>query len=551
MSTSAPSHEPSALALAEGAVHLLRRKGLTALTEYYCGSLPFVLGLLFFWSDMTRSTFARSYCAPAAAGIALLFIWMKVWHVRFCRRLLSVLQETPSAEPWPMHRMWSTAARQAAIHATGLVALPLASIILLPLAWVYAFYQNATILDGPEESTFRKVWRTALEQAMLWPGQNHLLLSIFIGFGLAVFLNLAVTILSLPHLLKALTGAETTFVLTGWRMLNTTFLAVLFGLSYLCIDPIIKAAYVLRCYYGRSQRSGDDLRAALKRFMVAAALIIVTMSIVPHGFGQEDFPMPDRFSSEIRHNEDTVNRLDRAITQVLEQRRFTWRLPRQKLEEPREGTWLFRMLTWMGNKIKSLFQSLGRWINQFIDWLLGLFPTPEFQDPEKRQSRVEIIRVLFYVIGGCLLLIGGILLYRWRRRSRKLDHSQGEALAPAEIDLTDENVTADDLPFDRWLALARELMTKKELRSAQRALYLAVLAHLADYGRLAIARYKSNRDYYQELTRHAHAEPELVQLFNRCVLAFERAWYGMYAVNQKQIEQFIGFQERIVVLVQE
>jgi hypothetical protein len=447
--------------------------------------------------------------------------------------------------------MCSTAARQAAIQATGLIVLPLASIILLPLAWVYAFYQNATILDGPEEPTFRKVWRTALEQMTLWPGQNHLLLSIFTGFGIVVFLNLAVTILLLPHLLKALTGAETTFVLTGWRMLNTTFLAVLFGLSYLCIDPIIKAVYVLRCYYGRSQRSGDDLRAALKRFMVVAALIVVTVSMVPHSFGQDNLPTPDRFSSEIRHTEDTVNRLDRTITQVLEQRRFTWRLPRQELDETREGNWLFRMLAWMGNKIKPLFQILGRWIDQFIEWLLGLFPTPEFQDPDKRQSRVEIIRVLFYVIGGGLLLIGGILLYRWLRRSRKLDHSQDEDHASVEIDLADENVTANDLPFDRWLALARELMAKKEFRSAQRALYLAVLAHLADYGRLAIERYKSNRDYYQELTRHAHAEPELVQLFNRCVLAFERAWYGMYAVNQKQIEEFVGFQERIIFLVQE
>jgi hypothetical protein len=273
--------------------------------------------------------------------------------------------------------------------------------------------------------------------------------------------------------------------------------------------------------------------------------------MVPHSFGQDNLPTPDRFSSEIRHTEDTVNRLDRTITQVLEQRRFTWRLPRQELDETREGNWLFRMLAWMGNKIKPLFQILGRWIDQFIEWLLGLFPTPEFQDPDKRQSRVEIIRVLFYVIGGGLLLIGGILLYRWLRRSRKLDHSQDEDHASVEIDLADENVTANDLPFDRWLALARELMAKKEFRSAQRALYLAVLAHLADYGRLAIERYKSNRDYYQELTRHAHAEPELVQLFNRCVLAFERAWYGMYAVNQKQIEEFVGFQERIIFLVQE
>src|ERR1019366_9370994 len=33
---------------------------------YYTGSLPFVLGFLFFWADMSQSAFAYDHCAPAA-----------------------------------------------------------------------------------------------------------------------------------------------------------------------------------------------------------------------------------------------------------------------------------------------------------------------------------------------------------------------------------------------------------------------------------------------------------------------------------------------------
>ena len=82
---------PTGLTLAEQAVHLLRRSGAPALLAYYTGSLPFALGLLYFWSDMSRNPMADQYCGPAAAGLALLFIWMKYWQVRFCRRLTWLL----------------------------------------------------------------------------------------------------------------------------------------------------------------------------------------------------------------------------------------------------------------------------------------------------------------------------------------------------------------------------------------------------------------------------------------------------------------------------
>jgi hypothetical protein len=173
--------QPDALTLADQAVHLLRRKGGPALGAYLVGTLPFLLGILYFWSDMSRSAGARWYCGPAAAGVALLFIWMKLWHVRYCRRLWCTLQ---GAEPekWTPGRSLPTAARQAVLHATGLIILPLS--LLLPFAWVYAFYQNLSVMDEPDTRRLGAVYKRAWRQALLLPGQNHLLISLLSGFGL-------------------------------------------------------------------------------------------------------------------------------------------------------------------------------------------------------------------------------------------------------------------------------------------------------------------------------------------------------------------------------
>ena len=57
-----------ALDLIEEAVHLLRTAPAGALAAYYLGALPFVLGLLFFWADMSTSAFARRHVAEAALG---------------------------------------------------------------------------------------------------------------------------------------------------------------------------------------------------------------------------------------------------------------------------------------------------------------------------------------------------------------------------------------------------------------------------------------------------------------------------------------------------
>lgn len=547
MSGRANSNESSALTLADQAVHLLRGRGRSALINYYVGSLPFALGLLYFWSDMSRNPSAEWYCAPAAAGLALLFVWMKVWQARFGRRLWSVMQHA-SEEQWGARRYLTTAARQAALHATGMVVLPISAIVAFPLGWTYAFYQNASILESPECGGLRELGRAAARQAALWPGQNHLLLTILSLFGLFVFLNLGIGILLLPHLLKRLLGIETVFTLSGLGMLNTTFFAILVMLTYLCVDPMVKAAYVLRCFYGLSRQSGDDLRAGLKPFLKTPLAVLVLFFLLmatqpPSGVqaAEPSVTAQPGLKLQVRGQQ-----LDGAIEQVLQQRRFAWRLPREKTsQKPTEQGWLGHTLQWIVDGIKAIGKVMGHWFKALWDWFDRMLPKPKPVDKSTGTSVRAVIEVILYALGTILCTLLGIALFRRCRRSRAIVFPVAEKESLGTVDLNDESISAADLPTDRWQAMARTLLDQQEYTAALRALYLSTLASLGESRRLVIARYKSNQEYYRELNRRAHAEPEVQRIFGRCMTVFESAWYGAHPVSPQQIDQFLEDQQEI------
>ncbi len=115
---------------------------------YFLGTIPFVLGLLFFWADMSRSPFASQHLAGASLRMALLFFWMKFWQSVFARRV----RAQAAGEPFPRFTLQACGRvffTQAIIQSFGLVLLHHSrSHSVLPFPWVYAFYhQNATALD--------------------------------------------------------------------------------------------------------------------------------------------------------------------------------------------------------------------------------------------------------------------------------------------------------------------------------------------------------------------------------------------------------------------
>jgi hypothetical protein len=550
MKSAASQNAPRALTLLESAVFMLRRSS-TALAAYYLGSFPFVLALLFFWSDMSRNPFASWYNAPAAFGLAVLFVWMKVWHVRYCRMLWHALEGT-ALHPWPLRRLLSVVSRQTVLHASAMVVLPLAMITAVPLAWVYAFYQNLSVLEDMRTKTVGTIVRKAIDQAVLWPGQNHLILAVVGLFGSIVLLNLRTGMLLLPYLVKWLLGVDSVFTLSGAHLLNTTYLAILFALTYLLIDPIIKAVYVLRCFYGTARFSGADLRAVLRPFLqITLLLLLVFGGCLPSSAGQDSQPLKAKDERVMVDQRAEVKKLDRVIESTLKQRRFAWRLPESEdpAQQP-DQSWLVQTLSWIGDTLRPVYQIVGGWIKDFFGWIKKSLPDPKLSRPESAQNWSRPIRLIFYLLGIGLICILIFSIVRWliRRRSQTEPHIELEATPCVDID--DDSVTADELPADEWLSLADDLISEKAYRKALRALYLSILAILADQQRLVIARYKSNRDYISELSRRAHAEPELLKGFRWCVYHFERTWYGLHPVSISRIDQFKTVRERITHGVQ-
>ncbi|MEK6697432.1 MAG: DUF4129 domain-containing protein [Nitrospirota bacterium] len=539
-----------AVELIEEAVHLLRRSAGRLLTPYYAGSLPFLLGFLYFWADMSRGANAWQHGAGEAFFVSALFIWMKCWHTVFARRIREQLTGEPT-RPWTIRSALRMATLQTAIQPTGLVLLPLALIITLPFGWLYAFYQNITVFGDGETGGVRAIFRKARVTAALFPAQNHAALAILFLFGFFVFLNLTMVLAILPRLLHMLFGVETVFTRAGGSVFNTTFLAVTCGLSYLAVDPLVKAVYALRCFYGESLKTGEDLREELKRFRPATitaavlAFLLFLHALTPSyaSAGEQVAQNPVRHSPKVSAQE-----IDRSISKVITKREYSWRMPREKQGTEKKQGAIARFVDSAIEMVKDWLRPIGQWFKKAIDWIFDKFSRmrPDHEERPRDAGWSLSIYILLYALLCAAVCTLAIMFRRmWqRRRGSRVETAVGTAISAPDLERDD--VPADQLPMDRWLELGRGLMEQGELRLALRAFYLAALSHLAAQGSITIASFKSNREYEQELRRKAHTLPELLQAFSENIRIVERAWYGMHEVTGDIMALFDTNQKRIM-----
>lgn len=237
--------------------------------------------------------------------------------------------------------------------------------------------------------------------------------------------------------------------------------------------------------------------------------------------------------------------LDHAISQTIHERKYAWRMPREKIEEPDAGEGIIaRFFDKVGAMLRHWARAVLNWLEE---WLQKLFRSRHAVSNPSNSSWDwgASVQLLLWLLVAAVAATLGVLLYRvWRGRQRSRAAVAGEAVLPAP-DLTDENVGADQLPEDGWTKLARELLARGEFRLAMRAFYLASLAHLAAQNLIRLARFKSNRDYERELRRRGHSFPGLLSVFGDNLSVFERIWYGMHEANAEMVNQFASNVERL------
>ena len=540
----------SSLELIEQAVHLLRQVPLSVVAGYYVGTLPFVLAALYFWGDMSHSPVADRHLGEAALGMAVLFLWMKLWQAIFASQLRETLGATGLA-PISIQSIVRVLGRQSLLQATGLFFVPLALFLLAPFGWVFNFYQNLSVLGGGEEPRLKELLKRAMKCARLWPRQNHALLVALFAFAGLVFLNWGSICFVLPGLAKMLLGIESIFTRSGPGQLNSTFFAVAFGLTYLSVDPIVKAVYTVRCFYSESLKTGQDLSAELKAIRrrtagaVVVALFLGTAMLVTaaSAVGQDALGVQQRTPK----GSDTVStpELERAIDRIAHQPKYAWRAPQEKAVESdsAEGGFFRRWLARVGKFCRQTLKSIGEWLD---NWLRKLFNPQRSNRPGgSGYGWILAEEILLYglVLAAAIGLVL-LILRTWRPRRNPASAVASIPIAPIP-DLNDHNVGAEQLPEDGWTRLARELLARGELRLALRAFYFSNLVHLAERNLIQLAKFKSNREYEHELRRRAHAFPGLLPAFSENIGVFDRIWYGLHEVSSDLVERFRSNLERM------
>lgn len=544
-------HGKPPLDLIEEATHLLRTASAATLATYGAGALPFALGALGFWAEMSRSPFAGRRLAGLALGMALLFGWLKFWQCLFAARLRAQLGGVPPA-PLTVRRAARMFALQFIVQPCGLFLLPAALLPILPFAWCCAFFQSATALGSVGEPGLRDLLKRSLQHAALWPSQNLLALLVLAGFAFFALVNWASALVFAPMLLKMFLGFESVLTRGAAFVGNSTFLATVATLAWLVVDPLVKAVYVVRSFSADSLTSGEDLRAELHRLArpgraMAFALALCTGLLASPGLGAAELP-PDGLpalappgASASSQSALTPAELDRCIGQVLEQAKYTWRLPRGAAEaqEKEEGV-ILRFLRSVGAWVRDTLRAVVDWLGET---LRRLFPDrgPRPDGGTSWMTTTQGLLVLAVVVVAVAL---GLLLYRVLR-DRRQDQPVAAQAVTATPDLARDDVGAEQLPEDGWTRLGWELVPQGEFRLALRAFYLASLAHLATRGLITLAKFKSNLDYRRELERRGHALPELVPIFSGNVAVFDRVWYGLHPVNREGVEQFAGNVDRL------
>ncbi len=582
----------SALLLAEEALQLLFRTGAVAVALYLVGTLPFIVAAIFYWSAMTHSPEAYSFASTGALLLALLFVWMKTLQSRFGQHLQSTLMDSEMA-PWSAGQFFRTLCRQALIHTTVIVVYPVGMVTLIPMAYSVAWYQSVTLLDDGGTGSVRQLARDALGQALLWPRQNHALLwlcspimivgggivylvtfpvldglqqgldgmSFFMSLGtfygilflLAMLpLSPVATVLALGiggtvffgiEFFHILTGADTLYARNPSALAdNSVFTAMICGLIYLALDPVLKAAYALRCHDGLSRKTGADLQVSLQRIRKRRSLGTATvLTMLAFGCG-----LPFQSVEAQPQTSPPAASLDTALQEELDDARYTWRMPR---EAPPDGElpWLLQAIDDFAQDVRDRAKAFMEWLDDkwedFTDWLNG-------DDPQAPQKGLfsgfsPSLRILTVVIGALLVMVTAYLVwisYRQRQPTELVAVAPLEAKTP---DLEDEATTAADLPEDEWFRLAQELANTGDYRLAARALFFSMLATLARREVIRIARFKSNMDYHQELRRRASSLGEAPALFSRLALIYESVWYGEHEANAAVLNQMHAQQERL------
>jgi len=572
--------------IVEYAAALVRASGAGALCLYYLGAMPFVALFILYFADMSIMACDASRLVLGSLLLGLFFLWMKVWQAVYACRLWDTLQDRCGTEKRHWFRL---AARQAFLQPFGLFMLPLALLALIPYGAVHAYCQNVTVLDRGADMKVRELSREARTRALEEPRQAFLLvwaispLSVILCAALVylvtpllraalpeelgflagawqvvalillfplsplpviVAANVLMALTMGPQLLHALLGVSSAFLENRGIWSDALAFVAVAGIVYLLLDPLVKAAFVLRCFRSEAAHTGEDLRVELRRtrsltagLLMLAGLAAVLLS-APAARAAEPATAPAARAATV-----TAGQLDGQLEQVFKQRSYAWRIPGEK--DLHEMGAFGAFVEGVGRTLIEWSEWAAKKWHKIGEWLDGIFGSRGGSGEEPGGINAFDVHMTLLVLLVLLICIAVVLYVRRRRAGQDAAPMAAVPLADAKPDVNDENTLATDLQDDEWARMAEQLAAQGEYRGALRASFLSMLAWLAAQNFVRVARAKSNREYGTELERRAHARPDCLAAFRSGVSVFEPVWYGAHPATAEQVGQIMNLGERL------
>jgi len=529
----------SGLDIIEEGFSLFKNNIFSALLFNLLGTVPFAIGLIYIIGDMSYGRASQVDIAGSALILTLLWMWNNLWQTVYRTRLIDArcLRNLTKLNLKTLTRIFI---RQNIVQPFGLILSPLA--IFPGMWWLTAFF-NLFGVDYQDNPGIRE----QINRSKVLIGNNfrrtYQLMAIIWIFRVMIMFDIILLFIFMPAILKMLLGIDTPFsqadsVISSLQIIfNSTFFSAVFVTAWICYSPIEKAIWAVMIFYGESSKKGYDIIATLsvlaqQRAMKIAIFGLVIFSIICSSTNAiAASPAPTTGVETI-----VPAKLNDEIRQTLNKREYQWKLPVERIKTGESKSIIGSFIEYIIGEIKSTV----KWIYKLLNKLFKLDKPKKTSDYGGVLAWLHAKRyiAIWSVIGLSLLIVGWLLFCWWRER-KKHPVVKATVARVKEIDLTDEeNIIADDLEENEWLALAARLAAEGKLKLAMRAMFLAAIKALADRHLLTIARGKTNRDYRRELMRRAHSEPEKLELFNSNLAVFEKIWYGDYAIATHDFDCF-------------
>ncbi len=537
----------NALDVIEEALLILRSIPSYWYLLYLVGTLPFVFGFIYYWTEMSHNVLTDNSIVTLSFLLAILFIWMRCWQSIFMRFIQAYVCGE-SVCNYNFHIIGRLIVAHIILQPCSIILRLLSWILLFPFSWVYAFFQNVIVFAGEEDNRLQNIYHESLKQSILWQTQNIMFIIISSAFRFVIFINILLCTITIAYLLKTLLGINTLYSSGLWYVGDTTFLVTVLALTYLCSDPLIKTFYLLRCFYGTSINRGRDIKADLQNLIKGKTLLlfcIIGFSICTFCLSQNALFAAQQSNNPVVTNHIVSNQnLDKAISSELQHPKYKWKFPkeRSRSKDISRPKFIQQIVDWTGNK----FRAIVNWTRNF----LKISPKPDAKETSIWLDILTAGKTIVIILSGVVLIVLFAILakYNFFRRINEQKDVLGISVPP---DIKDANITADQLPEDEWVAMAKDFLIKGERTLAIRAYFLSTLSHLGQKKLITIKLFKTNRDYLNEVIKKTHVFPMLFAPFSQNVKLFEHAWYGLHEVTNEILEKFVNNLEIIKTNINE